>query len=1109
MRSGGRFLLYLVWVSSTFTLAVYIFTSGFLLQRQVLSNETICKERGCKQPPTVFNKAVILVIDALKYEFCRYNNTSGAEGGGTSHQTNRLPLINSLVTRPDPTTGSIHGQLFRFIADPPTTTMQRLKGLTTGSLPTFIDVSANFASYKIDEDSLLNQFKLYNKTVFFAGDDTWVSLYPESFSKSDPQPSFDVWDLDTVDNAVKKFIFSQLEASHSWDVLIGHFLGVDHAGHKFGPNHPEMGRKLTEMNSMLETVVSNLPKDTVLFVMGDHGMTSSGDHGGDSLAEVEAALFVYGKKLSFNDRPHGGSTGRVTNTSAEHTAVSQVDLVPTLALLLGIPVPFSNLGMLIDELFIPTMLLEEEGGKHSKLTSFSQDDLVNFRMSYIKSNVHQVHRYLTAYLAAGGHFPEKLNSNVRKLASEVMNRPGALSPRDTRALYTKCKQFLNAAKRMCQAVWVNFDDLAITIGLTLMVLHLSILCLVVCKPQARLLSTLISGFLLICIGCSILAGSMLGASLAVVADLFDIWSDSLPSMEALILYSAGFFALLANGMCLLWKLRYCVRDMLTGLVTSLTASGSGGVDGNPGPALVMYFFISCSVFSNSFVIEEWRVVCFSLVSLLLIYTIIYPRNISGLVTLLILLSVGLARLSCVYVRCREEDGPDCQLTQFHKPLSTLDNNESGVLYRNQRYAVTLLSLFTLCVFVHSGLSAAGNLNGISCAVLTAKYLPWIISVLMASYWALQSFKSPLVVKLLPWQNNILAQLVFGLAAGGILLLVVTPRLVYLQTRSRGPSLMRPLLARQDNIPSYFNYMKANWRTSQFVDSQMSAPLGYGLGSCLSAPYLTICVFLLQISMLVAGDGQCPAVLVQFLLMLAVLVLSAHTRLKQRGASLNGMLRVPFPYVLLWTLIDYLAFFTTGHQATFPHIQWSAAFIGLEGSQIGGSSYSGHILPALLVGWNTFSSSLLSALLLPLLLLAPFPLYLLMPTIRPTQQQLSQQEHQSQSGSGTGGSGMLSGGHYLEMDKGEFALLDKAEDTKSALISLYMQYILIKGLRLCCYMLSAAVLRRHLMVWKIFAPRFIFEALAMAVSLTGLLIGYVIFLRVLSVVTNSYAKSKIS
>lgn len=33
--------------------------------------------------------------------------------------------------------------------------------------------------------------------------------------------------------------------------------------------------------------------DTILFVMGDHGMTKTGDHGGDSKDELEAALFVY------------------------------------------------------------------------------------------------------------------------------------------------------------------------------------------------------------------------------------------------------------------------------------------------------------------------------------------------------------------------------------------------------------------------------------------------------------------------------------------------------------------------------------------------------------------------------------------------------------------------------------------------------------------------------------------------------------------------------------------------------------------------------------------------------------------------------------------------
>ena len=34
----------------------------------------------------------------------------------------------------------------------------------------------------------------------------------------------------------------------------------------------------------------------------------------------------------------------------------------------------------------------------------------------MKSNVDQVHRYLTAYLAAGGHFPERLNSKVWQLS---------------------------------------------------------------------------------------------------------------------------------------------------------------------------------------------------------------------------------------------------------------------------------------------------------------------------------------------------------------------------------------------------------------------------------------------------------------------------------------------------------------------------------------------------------------------------------------------------------------------------------------------------------------------------------------------------------------------
>ena len=40
-------------------------------------------------------------------------------------------------------------------------------------------------------------------------------------------------------------------------------------------------------------LIDILPKDCLLVVLGDHGMTRTGDHGGDSFEEVDAALFMF------------------------------------------------------------------------------------------------------------------------------------------------------------------------------------------------------------------------------------------------------------------------------------------------------------------------------------------------------------------------------------------------------------------------------------------------------------------------------------------------------------------------------------------------------------------------------------------------------------------------------------------------------------------------------------------------------------------------------------------------------------------------------------------------------------------------------------------------
>ncbi len=83
------------------------------------------------------------------------------------------------------------------------------------------------------------------------GDESWVNLYPRHFKRELPFPGLDVKDLDTLDNNVKRHLLPEMSKS-DWNVLIAHFLGVDHCGHTFGPDHPEMERKLKEMDQVLK-----------------------------------------------------------------------------------------------------------------------------------------------------------------------------------------------------------------------------------------------------------------------------------------------------------------------------------------------------------------------------------------------------------------------------------------------------------------------------------------------------------------------------------------------------------------------------------------------------------------------------------------------------------------------------------------------------------------------------------------------------------------------------------------------------------------------------------------------------------------------------------------
>lgn len=276
-----------------------------------------------KVPDALFKRVVIVLIDALREDF-----VFGPNG------RKYMPYIRHLVER-----GSTHSFVAK--ARPPTVTMPRIKALTTGSIPGFIDVVMNLNSPVLLEDNLIWQAKTAGKRMVFYGDDTWVKLFPKHFMEYDGTTSFFVSDYTEVDNNVTRHLDSTLKRD-DWDILILHYLGLDHIGHISGPHSSLIQPKLMEMDDILKKIHGSLilkeaegALPYLLVLCGDHGMSETGSHGGSSEHEVNTPLVLISpafKKKVGMEKP---------------STVEQVDLTPTLALGLGLPISQNSVGRLI------------------------------------------------------------------------------------------------------------------------------------------------------------------------------------------------------------------------------------------------------------------------------------------------------------------------------------------------------------------------------------------------------------------------------------------------------------------------------------------------------------------------------------------------------------------------------------------------------------------------------------------------------------------------------------------------------------------------------------------------------------------------------------------
>ncbi|KAI3459896.1 hypothetical protein Pfo_016559 [Paulownia fortunei] len=421
------------------SLAILLFTRGFLLTRTELSQYSQCNDvaespcfppddqnanRSCWTKPIV-DRLVIIVLDALRFDFVAPSSFFAEK----KPWMDKLQVLHEFASQNQSST-----KIFKATADPPTTSLQRLKGLTTGGLPTFIDVGNSFGAPAIVEDNLIHQLVQNGKRVVMMGDDTWLQLFPHHFVTSYPFPSFNVKDLDTVDNGCITNLLPTLY-EEDWDVLIAHFLGVDHAGHIFGVDSSPMIEKLEQYNEIIKKVVGvlesqsgpgGLHENTMLLVMGDHGQTINGDHGGGTAEEVETAIFALSSK-----KPPTPLLATADSSSCQldmHgrriciNSIQQLDFAATVSALLGLPFPFGSIGRVNSELF------SLAGGTWNQEKSTTGDDQSplegdNWMQNYVNVlciNSWQVKKYIDVYssLSLIG-FSEKDLLHVSELYSEA------------------------------------------------------------------------------------------------------------------------------------------------------------------------------------------------------------------------------------------------------------------------------------------------------------------------------------------------------------------------------------------------------------------------------------------------------------------------------------------------------------------------------------------------------------------------------------------------------------------------------------------------------------------------------------------------------------------
>ncbi len=343
-------------------------------------------------------KVVMILLDALRFDYLFPN---GDIVGNKQFPQNKLKKLNeAYVKSPE------NFVIMRARADAPTMTVNRIPCIAGGNIPPKDALLEALQASPAVEDNLPKQLRMLGRKSYFAGDPLWAEYFPKDFTETCLAEGFNLKDT-TVDHKSILFVQSKI-SDNNFDLILGHMLSVDHMGHAYGLADPRMAEHIAVNDQVISDIIDKIDDDTTLIILGDHGVLFNGVHGGGSLDEMSTAIVAYRKK-GFQKYQQKNVAKVMRSINETTLSVKQQDIAPTLAMLMGIPIPFSNMGQIINDIY-PVM----EGTGTCAKTAFEAQMLKD---NYLNSL--QIRKYAEKFQLETHLFSAQEIAQINNRAAEV------------------------------------------------------------------------------------------------------------------------------------------------------------------------------------------------------------------------------------------------------------------------------------------------------------------------------------------------------------------------------------------------------------------------------------------------------------------------------------------------------------------------------------------------------------------------------------------------------------------------------------------------------------------------------------------------------------------